>query len=101
MSKDKLWNIYVMLFVNLYRDAFAIIVDANEPLGLVNLDLQKIHFTVSLVIVSCIDQHLVKDLVERGDIRDFFICKLKIVGTQDPLLRFLHLNASDVCIWTK
>lgn len=55
MSKDELWNIDVMLFVDLNRDAFAIIMDTNKPLGFVNLDLQKIHLAISLVVVSCID----------------------------------------------
>jgi len=54
VSKDEFRNIDVVLFVNLDWNAFAIIHDTNKPFRRIDHNFELIHFSVSLIVISCI-----------------------------------------------
>jgi hypothetical protein len=70
--------------VYLNRDALPIIVDTNKTLSWINLNLQNIHFSVSLVVVSSIHEDLVKYFVKGWNICNILIGKFEVVFPKDP-----------------
>ena len=73
MPKYKFWNVHVMLFMDDYWYSFSIIPYWDKTFLFIDLNLQKVHFAISLVIISGIDKDLIKYLIERRDICDLFI----------------------------
>ena len=77
MTKDQLRNIYFFFLVHGNGNALSIVVDGYEPLLLVDLNLEEVHFVVSLVVVCCVDEDLVEDFIEGGNEGDLSILELK------------------------
>lgn len=84
--------------MDLDRDALAIVHHSDEPLLLVDVDLEQIHLAISLVVIGGIDKHFVEDLVEGGNEGDLSIIELMGALREDPLLRFLHFDAADISV---
>ena len=89
-----------MLLVNLNRNSFAIVPHSHRAFLGIDVDLESIHFTISLVVVRSIDKHFVKNFVEGRDILNFLICKLQLVLPQDPFAGLFKLDAANVSVWT-
>ena len=99
MTKDQLRDVNFVFLVHLNRNSFSIIPDTHEASFRVDFNLDDVHPLVPLVVVSSIDKHFVKDLVECRNILDSFIGKLQTSLSKYPFVRFLHLDASHISIW--
>lgn len=63
MAKDKFWDVYFMLPVNLYRDGFAVIKDSDHASFLIDVDIDLGHSVVPLEIVGGIDKYFIEYFV--------------------------------------
>ena len=72
VSEDQLRNIYFVLSVNYYRDSFSIIMYSNRSFFLIYLNLELIHFFISLIVIRSIYKHFIKYLVETRCIQNLF-----------------------------
>ena len=99
MTKDQLRDVNFVFLVHLNRNSFSIIPDTHEASFRVDFNLDDVHPLVPLVVVSSIDKHFVKDLVECRNILDSFIGKLQTSLSKYPFVRVLHLDASHISIW--
>lgn len=70
VSEDEFGHVDLLLLVDLNGDALAIVMDTHPSLLGVYLHLQQVHALVPLVVVSSVDQDLIEDLVESGDVSD-------------------------------
>jgi len=63
--------------MHLNWNAFTIIKYSHKPFVLIDLNLQHIHFFVSLVVICSIYQHLIKYFVESWYISNLLICEFQ------------------------
>ena len=101
VPEDQLRHVDPLLLVYLDGYALAIVVDADVPLAGVDLHPQRVHLAVPLVIVRGVDEHLVEDLVECGDVGDLLAGESESIFSEDPLGGLLHLYAADVGVRTQ
>lgn len=103
MSEDQLRDVDLLLLVNLHGNTIAIVVDADTVLFHINRDLDGIHGGISLLVVRGVDEDLVKDLVQAGDVGDgavdHFAAVLGVV--EDPEGLGVLLDGSDVGVGTE
>ena len=67
VTKDELGDVDSLLLVHLDRDAVAVVVHADAPGFLVDVDAEGHHRGIAHLIVGGVDEDLVEDLVETGD----------------------------------
>ena len=99
MAKNKLWNVDFFWFMHLNWNAFAIIIHTDIPFALIDLELQHVHFFVSLVVIRSIYEHLIKYFVKCWYISDLLICEFQETFPENPFRWFFHLDAANVGIW--
>lgn len=98
MSKDKLRNVNFMFFMNNYGYSFTIIEHWYWATYRVNFNIKLGHFLVSLIIVSCIDQNLIKYLVKSRCKGDLSMSKSNLVFWKNPFCLFWGFNCTDISI---
>jgi hypothetical protein len=76
MTKYELGHIYLIFIMNLDRDAFAIVPDGNEVFLLIDLHLDSVHGIVPLVVISCVHNDLIKDLIKTR--HEFYLSRFEM-----------------------
>lgn len=67
----------------------------------INLNFDGVHFLVSLLVIGCIDENLVKNLVQARHIGDLSRDDALLFGIVHPHLLGDELDRADVRIWTQ
>lgn len=101
MSKDELRNVDFMFFMNDNGDSFTIIEHRYWTSFRVNIYFELWHFLVSLIIVSCIDQNLIKYLVESRCKGDLSMGESNLVFRKNPFCLFGGFNCTDISVRSK
>ena len=99
VTEDELCDVNVVLFVHLYWDALTIVPDGYAVCYVVDFDHDLIHCLVTLVVISSIDQYLIKDFIEPRNIADLPHFEPLILLVHDPHILRHHLGAPDIHIW--
>mmetsp|Transcript_37329 Transcript_37329/g.93760 ORF Transcript_37329/g.93760 Transcript_37329/m.93760 type:complete len:336 (-) Transcript_37329:58-1065(-) len=100
VTKYKLWNVHVMLLVNDNWDALTIVHDRDAAISLPDGDFKYLHtLRVPHRIVGCIDDDLVKNFVERGNIPNLSTHNLFRRLVPDKHGLGLFLGGANICVW--
>mmetsp|Transcript_74386 Transcript_74386/g.188078 ORF Transcript_74386/g.188078 Transcript_74386/m.188078 type:complete len:312 (+) Transcript_74386:2044-2979(+) len=99
VTKDQLWHIALVLLVDDHGNAFPIVHDGNATSVLVDGDVNQVHTCgVSHRVVGSVDQDLVKDLVEGGNVVDFPVHDLACSFIEHEHVLVLVLRGADIRI---
>ena len=66
MPEDELGHVHALLLVHLHGDAVAVVEDAHDALGGVDVHLERHHRRVAHLVVRRVHEDLVEDLVQTG-----------------------------------
>lgn len=94
VSEDEFGNIDSVLLVNL--DGYGLSIVGDRHLFTLDLDFDSTHLLVSLVVVCCVYQDLIKDLIEARDISDVFLYHGLVLHYPQGLLCFLDRADVDL-----
>lgn len=94
MAEYHLRHVNALLLVDLDGDAVAVVVDGDAALVGVDLDAEGVHGGVALLVVGGVDEYLVEDLVEAGDVGDAAAHHGAVLV--HPELRGVLLHRADV-----
>jgi len=94
VAEDEFGDVDLLFLVDLHGNAVAVVED-GDGIGLgVDGDLEGVHGRVALLVVGGVDEDLVEDLVEAGDVGDGAVHHL-VVLVHPQRLRVL-LDGADV-----
>lgn len=94
VAEYHLRHVNALLLVDLDGDAVAVVVDGDAALVGVDLDAEGVHGGVALLVVGGVDEYLVEDLVEAGDVGDAAAHHGAVLV--HPELRGVLLHRADV-----
>ncbi len=77
-------------------DSLSVVCDRDRRRRGIDRDRDRGHLGVSLSVIRGIDEDLIKDLVEGGNITTDFPLHLLCGRIKDPHLQLCHLDAPDV-----
>lgn len=96
MPKNKLRHVDFVLSVNYNWDSLPVVHYCNVPFLLVDLHSKLVHFLVSLVIITRIHQHFIKNLVKTRRVTYLFEAKSHLILRQNPFTLFCRLYCPNV-----
>lgn len=99
MAEDEFGDIDPLLLMDLDGDAIAVVVDGYGVLLSIYGDLEGVHGGVALLVVSGIDEDLVEDFVQAGDVGDGAVDHLVVLV--DPKHLCVLLHGADVGVGTE
>ncbi len=100
VAKDEFGDVDALLVVHLDGDTVAVVPDHDGVFLSVDIDLEVGHVGVAGLVVGSVDEDLVKDLVETGDVGCLAVGHLLLGLVVDPELLCMLLDTSDVGIGT-
>lgn len=76
MTEDEFWNVYFLFLMDGDGDSFAIVLHRDEPLLLIDNDLESVHLFVPVVVVCGVDEDFIEYFVQSRDIFDLPVLEL-------------------------